>query len=505
MFVVRNQGPRCLDTSALQYLPNIILLVASNWDESDGSDCDLMSLPKCREEPLLPSEKIIIERMEESGVLIDINVKNAMIESSRDLALWPLPKELGIPCLASSALTLPWWKHADQRGALLPSHYETVQIMQMLQMERGAKVLLIGPRGSWWTELILHLGASEIQIIEADDERREFLENDWINRGLDILSHDLGCKVEFFGIDRVKISEIELNSECWDRILITGACQELPRRLLRRLSQGGVGIVSVGPEGASMIRAITPDDEGGLYVESVTMWANDELDPRLFKNITGTPSNGGLSDLQLRAEIGESSRENSWIGIGDHSLRDRAGPVRLLEAMDQLWVSMGIENDSTDLDVVMADRLFRMGNVMQNIGLFDYAAEHFGASFKLRPSAESATMIGWNFGIQGDDNEAMAWCRRAIETDSHLGDHWNDIGALLLANQKVEEAMSWFRAAINTERSLSPGHPWSNMARAHLMQRNSRAAFFAAQQAIIHMPEDAELLMLLEELGSDLC
>ena len=37
------------------------------------------------------------------------------------------------------------------------------------------------------------------------------------------------------------------------------------------------------------------------------------------------------------------------------------------------------------------------------------------------------------------------------------------------------------------------------------MQRNSRAAFFAAQQAIMHMPEDGELLMLLDELGSDLC
>ena len=76
---------------------------------------------------------------------------------------------------------------------------------------------------------------------------------------------------------------------------------------------------------------------------------------------------------------------------------------------------------------------------------------------------------------------------------------------MLLSERKVEEAMSWFRAAINTERSLSPGHPWSNMARAHLMQRNSRAAFFAAQQAIMHMPDDAELLMLLDELGSDLC
>ena len=114
-------------------------------------------------------------------------------------------------------------------------------------------------------------------------------------------------------------------------------------------------------------------------------------------------------------------------------------------------------------------------------------------------------MIGWTYGIRGEDAEAMAWCRRAIETDSHLGDPWNDIGALLLSKRKVEDAMSWFRAAINAERSLSPGHPWSNMARAHLMQRNSRAAFFAAQQAIMHMPEDGELLMLLDELGSDLC
>jgi len=479
--------------------------VASNWDESDGSDCDLMSLPKCSEEPLLPSEDIVIERMVENGILIDVDVQNAMMASSRDLSLWPLPKGLGIPCLASSALTLPWWKHADERGALLPSHYETVQIMQMMQMERDVKVLLIGPRGSWWTELILHLGASEIQVIEADEERRRFLEDDWEKRSLDLVSLEHECHVEFHGVERVKISEIEENGECWDRILITGACQELPRRLLRRLSHRGVGVVSVGPEGASMIRAVTPDEDGGLHVESVTMWAADELDPRTFRSISGTPSNGGLSDLQLRAEVGESCRENSWIGLGDHSLRDRAGPVRLLEAMDQLWVSMGIGYDSNDLDGVMADRLFRMGNVMQNIGMFDYAAEHFGASFNLCPSAESATMIGWTFGIQGDEEEAMAWCRRAIECDAQLGDPWNDIGALLLANRRVEEAMSWFRAAINTEKSLSPGHPWSNMARAHLMQRNTRAAFFAAQQAIVHMPDDVELLMLLDELGSDLC
>ncbi len=479
--------------------------MASNWDEFDGSDCDLLNIPNCKENPVLPTEEIVIERLAENGVLIDERVRAAMLSSDRGLSLWPLPSGLGIPGLAGSALTLPWWKYSDERCSLLPSHYETVQIMQLLQMENDERVLLIGPRGSWWTELILRLGASEICVIDADEERRSFLEINWKDRGLDILAKNVNCDVSFHGIERVKIAEIENSGEVWDRILITGACQEFPRRLMRRLSERGVGVVSVGPEGASLIKAVTPNEEGGLFVESVTMWAADELDPRIYRSISGVSSAGGLSNLQLRAEIGEASRDNSWIGIGDHSLRDRAGPIRLLEAMDTLWNSMDIDCDSTDLDAVMADRLFRMGNVMQNIGMFDYAAEHFGASFNLRPSAEAATMIGWTFGIQGEEVEAMAWCRRAIETDPELGDPWNDIGALILAKREVEDAMSWFRVAINAKRSLSPGHPWSNMARAHLMQRNSRAAFFAAQQAVVYMPEDTELLMLLDELGSDLC
>ena len=113
--------------------------MASNWDEFDGSDCDLLNLPTCNEYPVLPSEKIVIERLEENGVLIDGNVRNAMLESDRSLSLWPLPIGLGIPELASSALTLPWWKYANERGALLPGHYETIQIMQLLQMENNEK------------------------------------------------------------------------------------------------------------------------------------------------------------------------------------------------------------------------------------------------------------------------------------------------------------------------------------------------------------------------------
>ena len=106
-------------TSLVQVLAYINLFVASNWDEFDGSDCDLLSLPMCNEYPVLPSEKIVIERLEENGVLIDDNVRDAMLASNRSLALWPLPSGLGIPGLAASALTLPWWKYADERGGTI--------------------------------------------------------------------------------------------------------------------------------------------------------------------------------------------------------------------------------------------------------------------------------------------------------------------------------------------------------------------------------------------------
>ena len=76
-------------TSVVQVLAYIFLFVASNWDEFDGSDCDLLGLPMCNEYPVLPSEKIVIERLEENGVLIDDNVRDAMLTSNRSLALWP--------------------------------------------------------------------------------------------------------------------------------------------------------------------------------------------------------------------------------------------------------------------------------------------------------------------------------------------------------------------------------------------------------------------------------
>ncbi len=476
--------------------------VSSDWDGNGMEECDLLALPRCSYEPTLPSEHEVIERLCESGIICDSKVSNALKLSSRNQAIWPLPTSLAIDGLGSSAMALPWWKASRESGALLPSHYETAQIMQIMQMESDTRVLLIGPRGNWWTEILVRLGASEIHVVEADSERLRFLEMNWKNRGLDLLAINHGCRVMFHDAVWLNIDKMNEEKEVWDRILITGACEKIPTKLFKTLRQGGVGLVPIGPDGNSAIRCVTPESDGELFVRMVTMWMVDPLDSRIQRRLMrNTEVLGVLADIRERSGV----IDTAWNMPEQVCLRDRAGPARLLDAMDQIWNEMGVDFDDDEIDAQMANRLFKMGNVIQNIGMFDYAAEHFGASFHLRPSAEAATMIGWTHSVMGDDSEAMAWCRRAIETDPTLGDPWNDIGALILAQGDIERAMAWFRAAVQAERSLNPGHPWSNMARAHLMRGNHPAAFFAAQSAVIHLPDDRELLMLLEELGMDLC
>ena len=126
--------------------------VSSDWDGNGMEECDLLALPRCSQEATLPSEDEVIERLCDSGILRDARVRNALKMSSRSQAIWPLPSGLAINGLGASALALPWWKSSRETGALLPSHYETAQIMQMMQMESDTRVLLIGPRGNWWTD-----------------------------------------------------------------------------------------------------------------------------------------------------------------------------------------------------------------------------------------------------------------------------------------------------------------------------------------------------------------
>ena len=55
--------------------------------------------------------------------------------------------------------------------SLLPGLYETIQVLQALDIRQGDDVLIIGPRGNWWTEIAMQLGARRIRVVGTIEER----------------------------------------------------------------------------------------------------------------------------------------------------------------------------------------------------------------------------------------------------------------------------------------------------------------------------------------------
>ena len=65
------------------------------------------------------------------------------------------------------------------------------------------------------------------------------------------------------------------------------------------------------------------------------------------------------------------------------------GPAALLDMIEEVWCEVEATTESegigVDLREVLAQDLFRMGNVLQRLGILRVAAEHHGSSFQLSP------------------------------------------------------------------------------------------------------------------------
>ena len=167
------------------------------------------------------------------GTLEDSTVKDALCKTPRGVHALPLP--LRVENIESSALKLPWWPDLDAPNSLLPGLFETGHIFQMINIEQNDRVLLIGPRGNWWTEIILHLGARKIMVLETDNNRREALKKRWGDLRLDIVAKALNCEIEWCGLEYIN----EGSSDLWDKIMITGGLNTMPSNLLKRMDING--------------------------------------------------------------------------------------------------------------------------------------------------------------------------------------------------------------------------------------------------------------------------
>ncbi len=124
----------------------------------------------------------------------------------------------------------------------------------------------------------------------------------------------------------------------------------------------------------------------------------------------------------------------------------------------------------------------------QMAGNLDQAVDLYRKSIAIHPTAEAHTFLGWTYSFQGLVDNAIAECKRAIAVDPDFGNPYNDIGAYLIEQGKVDEAIPWLEKAIAARR-YDPRHfPHYNLGRAYAAQGKYFEAVRALERALVLYP-----------------
>ena len=174
-------------------------------------------------------------RLAQFGVIELEEVLDAMRQCPRGLHALSFPLGEEVTNLEASSLRIPWWT-GKMHHSLLPGLFETCQIMQLLQIEKGDCVLLIGPRGNWWTELLMYIGAERIVVLEPDEVRREVLIERWGELRLDVVAKAFDCEIDMIGVDQL---DDYTPQDGFDRVLSTGMFPSLPLSIMMRVQDRG--------------------------------------------------------------------------------------------------------------------------------------------------------------------------------------------------------------------------------------------------------------------------
>jgi Tfp pilus assembly protein PilF len=117
-----------------------------------------------------------------------------------------------------------------------------------------------------------------------------------------------------------------------------------------------------------------------------------------------------------------------------------------------------------------AAALFHRAFEAQMRGDLAEAVSLYRQSLDVHPTAEAHTFLGWTYSFQGELEGAIAECRRAIEVDPSFGNPYNDIGAYLIEQGRLDDAIPWLEKAKLAPRYEAPHYPCFNLARVYVAQ-----------------------------------
>jgi Tfp pilus assembly protein PilF len=132
----------------------------------------------------------------------------------------------------------------------------------------------------------------------------------------------------------------------------------------------------------------------------------------------------------------------------------------------------------------LAMDLFQQAYVLQMQGELDMAVELYRKSIELYPTAEAYTFLGWTYSFQGRIDDAIEQCKNAILIDPTFGNPYNDIGAYLIGQGKLDEAVPWLEKAIASKRYEAYHYPWYNLGRVYVAKEMFTRARECFEQAL---------------------
>ena len=131
-----------------------------------------------------------------------------------------------------------------------------------------------------------------------------------------------------------------------------------------------------------------------------------------------------------------------------------------------------------------AHTLFLEAYRLHMTGRIDEAIAHYRESIASHPTAEAHTFLGWAHSFQGDLDEAIAECQRAIAVDPDFGNPYNDIGSYLLKQGNLDEAIPWLERAIAARRYEPRHYPHCNLGRIYWAKGQLRRAITEFERAL---------------------
>ncbi len=137
-----------------------------------------------------------------------------------------------------------------------------------------------------------------------------------------------------------------------------------------------------------------------------------------------------------------------------------------------------------------AIRLWEEGQSFQLRRELPEAIRLYRESLAAYPTAEAHTFLGWALSWQGNIDDAIAECKRAISVDPDFGNPYNDIGVYLIEKGELEAAIPWLEQAKLAKRYEPRHFPHLNLGRIYAKMGKASRAITEFERALELHPGD---------------